>query len=742
MFPSINRRPVKSVIMPKLSGGINLRDSVSMIEDNQLSDGVNVWYKDAGLKTRPGIHRLSSKYLLADTRGEEITDLFAESHATDIRREIDGKEYRLFTTLVGKGDDERIVFYLVSESDVIELPSIYGLDHAENLGIKNHIVIEKGEAIHCFLVAGGNNLPEKKFIWTLESIYGEWERIAEAKLYIPLVFKDGNMNHIFAGPTVTFSEDYNLLHNRYKVQFHADSSEINIMRYLFIERLEGETRNNLLGQKVIARLTDKDGNVVIHTATLTKTVPSYEAEVGSDGLRMEVWYKSIIFKDANGEDVAVPDRYCNLQNNFEFELPFWNESVEQTKATVFNMKNPIWFGGTSKDVNSGARLFLYGSTEGKEKNLVLYSDLNNPFYFPKNNYFYVGDSSQYVTGLAMQSEMLVIFKERETYYTYYKQGAEYNASAYPPPVQIHGWIGCDCPNTIQLCRNRLVWATSNGKVYTLVASSQYSKRDIYEVSGLIERRFKKETGLKNAFACEWNGHYLLICGGHIYVMDYNSYGYQYVSSHYKNEDSNLKIPWWYWEIPEFSENNPQILTKTYCVNVTHDTVVMGVIKMIKTETEQAGTVQYFYNEFYKMNTKENDDSIYLHDLTQIPVSQYDEPLLLEEKRMAINTYLQTKIFDFDIPHKNKAISLVNVSFGNNGGEPIFIKYVTENGEYLQESIVLSHNDTTEYSAGYVTNKPLRPAVGLVNRFGLKIECEGDMAIDAISIDYRPVGTTR
>ena len=143
-----------------------------------------------------------------------------------------------------------------------------------------------------------------------------------------------------------------------------------------------------------------------------------------------------------------------------------------------------------------------------------------------------------------------------------------------------------------------------------------------------------------------------------------------------------------------------------------------------------------------MNTKENDDSIYLHDLTQIPVSQYDEPLLLEEKRMAINTYLQTKIFDFDIPHKNKAISLVNVSFGNNGGEPIFIKYVTENGEYLQESIVLSHNDTTEYSAGYVTNKPLRPAVGIVNRFGLKIECEGDMAIDAISIDYRPVGTTR
>ena len=259
---------------------------------------------------------------------------------------------------------------------------------------------------------------------------------------------------------------------------------------------------------------------------------------------------------------------------------------------------------------------------------------------------------------------------------------------------------------------------------------------------MIERRLKKETELKSAFSCDWNGRYLLICGGQIYVMDYNSYGYQYVSSHNKNEDSNLKIPWWYWEIPDFRENNPKVLTKIYCVNTTHDSLVMGVVKMIETETKEAGTVRYFYNEFYKMNTNENDDSVYLHDLTQIPVSQYDEPPLLGEKEMVINTYLQTKIFDFGVPHRNKAISLVNVSFGNNGGEPINIKYITENGEHLQESVVLPHNDTTEYSAGYVSNKPLRPAVGLVNRFGLKLECEGDMAIDAISIDYRQVGTTR
>ena len=54
-FPAINKQPLRSVTVPKLSGGTNLRDAVTMVEDNQLTDSKNMWFKGNILKTRPGL---------------------------------------------------------------------------------------------------------------------------------------------------------------------------------------------------------------------------------------------------------------------------------------------------------------------------------------------------------------------------------------------------------------------------------------------------------------------------------------------------------------------------------------------------------------------------------------------------------------------------------------------------------------------------------------------------------------
>ena len=43
----------RAINLPPLAGGINYRDGEN-IADNQLSDALNVWYKDGILKTRPG----------------------------------------------------------------------------------------------------------------------------------------------------------------------------------------------------------------------------------------------------------------------------------------------------------------------------------------------------------------------------------------------------------------------------------------------------------------------------------------------------------------------------------------------------------------------------------------------------------------------------------------------------------------------------------------------------------------
>jgi hypothetical protein len=123
-----------------------------------------------------------------------------------------------------------------------------------------------------------------------------------------------------------------------------------------------------------------------------------------------------------------------------------------------------WFGGTANK-RGGTRLFLADTDHAK----LLWSGVNNPFYFPENNYMIVGDTSQKITALEKQSDMLVIFKEREIFYTTYVQG-EIDADAvadgvnvdvnvvqaYFPLTQLSPQIGCRCPRSIALCRDRLV----------------------------------------------------------------------------------------------------------------------------------------------------------------------------------------------------------------------------------------------------------------------------------------------
>ena len=122
--------------------------------------------------------------------------------------------------------------------------------------------------------------------------------------------------------------------------------------------------------------------------------------------------------------------------------------------------------------------------------------------------------------------MLVVFKERELYYATYVSGGDFTAQdvidgkiidvaanmAKFPITQIHANIGCDCPGTIQLCDNRLVWASSSRKVYVLCSASQYSERNILDVSGPVESVLAGWSNTKGLVSCDWQGHYLLING--------------------------------------------------------------------------------------------------------------------------------------------------------------------------------------------------------------------------------------
>lgn len=726
-FPAINKQPLRSVTVPKLSGGTNLRDAVTMVEDNQLTDSKNMWFKGNILKTRPGLKTncsLEFDGFNPVLGGHEQEQIKAEN-ATYVK---DGRLYRLVSRHTAfrysnDGNDlndqiSHIQFFWVSdtEDEKIELPAITG---PEKICFTNYFVAQHKKDIFCFCKMRDN----EGIIYKLGT--DTWAKVEEKDIHKPLIYShcvvtsksDGG----FKGTQI---EGLNMLGNVYRMIYstvnkslldNSDENSTHFMTYTVPFSGEKNAIDNV--ERVLkVKITQPDGYVVTHTVK-REGAEWVEDGYKSDNLQLTLGQIGggnllINFMSKDG-GIATVKASDYIEDNMEIIAPYYLEPEIPNK--VFSMTQSEWFGGDALGISGGTRLFLCGNTNDEEKSLVLWSGLDNPLYFPENCCAYVGNSNQAVTGFGRQNDTLVIFKERETYYTQYMRNSDITAqdlidqsvvdyaasSVYFPMIQLHPNIGCDLPDTVQLCRNRLVWACSDGNVYTLMSEDQYSERNIYCISDMIKRKLKNETG--KAYSADWNGHYMLFYGSHIYVMNYESYGYVYASSYNKTSDAQLMIPWWYWELPESS--------------VPQTVFVCAGAPLLVFSSSAAGT---------------------------LTVSVFDERTFTDNtgEKKEIPSMFVTKIFDFGAPHYFKNVTLINAAFGNNGARPISTFFVTEQGEEESETLMLTESGEDEYSPDFVHNRQLRPSLGPINRIGFKAECTGYMSLDSISLYYRLLGGAR
>ena len=519
-FPKINKQPSRSVTVPKLSGGINLRDAVTMVQDNQLTDSKNMWYKDNILKTRPGMYTNSNM----KKEVAMLDEVENSGKPIDIYMTKNGKLYRLFYyEVVGEQHADTDYAQLesaaeggmfwVSSNDIISLPKLPAcLSFAAQYKDKIYAFLIN-RTIYTMTIDPNENNPQ-------------WVKVEENDIYAPVVYahcKVSNDKYFYG----TAFEGFNLLGNRYRLIYSTvnpnvepiDNIHMHEMTYTF-PTIEYTNKNQYSGKTVTAVITDKNGIKTTHTATLNEQGIGYETALQSDGLLMEATLNGITFyndeQHFSVQYININDVY--IEDNMEITAPCPNSADNLEK--VFSMRRTLWFGGDAAGISGGTRLFLGGNTKEKEKSLVLWSGLNKPLYFPENCYSYVGNSNQAVTAFGRQNDTLVIFKERETFYTQYTRNSDITASdlinqnvvdytassVYFPIVQLHSAIGCDCPDTVELCRNRLVWACADGNVYTLVSQNQYSERNIYCLSDMIKRRLSTESKRKHAHAVDWEGH--------------------------------------------------------------------------------------------------------------------------------------------------------------------------------------------------------------------------------------------
>lgn len=745
-MPYINRQPTRTVTIPELGGGMNLRDSVSMINDNQITDCLNMRFSEGILKTRPALDAIPECTEFLSTGTGQIYEHTTKEIHNEVRLIIEGKEYRLNAFIVAfeENNTAEIHFNLICfDKTGINLAVISVADHTAHA-----FVIQDKTNIYCF-VSGETIEP---VIYKLSEDMTEWIN-ANNDIYAPLVATHCvRSGWDYEG---TNFEGYNLLGSNYRMTYSAynenDTDLNHPMRYLFAMPIPDGYSGTVKAEITTYDSTKDETITTLHTVTLDGTNAACyyenfeEGKSPADGLHMYVKKTFLGFEAKKADTTPIcittddlKKKYACSEDNITITAPCTNTADNLKK--VFGMAVYTWFGGSASGLNNGTRLFLGGNNEGKEKNLIVWSDLEKPLYFPENCYAYVGNASSAVTAFGKQSDVLVIFKENELYSTRYTSGTDYTAEdlinqnvidvttadATFPITQINAYIGCDVPRSVQLCNNRLVWATSGGKVYTLTNDNQYSEKNVYEVSRMIERRLRTEerTVLKSAMSCDWGGFYMLFSEGRIYVMDYNSYGFNNVYSYTKTEDANLRIPWYYWEIP----------VKPYSVTANaRDILIFAVDGTYFDGKHWSYSAAHTFNP----DTK-TDERINFNHGTGEAYPRPENGYYFE-----IRSLLQTKIFDLDMPYRNKKIPLVNIAFGNNGGNPIKVSFLTENSEREDEQIItLTESDAEKYSSQYVHNRAVRPCCPIVNRLGVRIECEGFLAVDSISFNYTALGGAR
>lgn len=779
MTPRMADRVWRRLTVPELSGGVNLRDGISQVEDNQLTACENVWYKNGMLQTRPGLKCTGDDAF--------ITDYYDSSDPPIIYTDRENLKVEGGVTyfLAVVRYREQIVFrYYYGEGQYVNAAVITDTPKGD-FGCN---VFMRDDEIYCIC---SGYYPEEELPFYIFKIAKEgsggafWEgmtvkRLREEDFYAPIVavnlsaysnktaLSEQEMLYGAAMP-----EGFNLLGNRFRI--YASTVDRESLKAGGVEQTEDPAHYmvyaipyagksdrvfSLIPSILQVKITYSWGEA-IHTVSVKQSESLYtEEECNADNLKMEVERRSdggITLKFFEGDSRSLcqyvtEDDY--ILNNMEIIAPCENGRTGYEK--ILNMTRSVWYGGESKGLYGGVRLFLGGNTTDSEKALICWADIKSSLYFSENCYAYVGDKSQRVTAFGRQGESLIIFKEREVYATEYTgatdainadtviSGATVDvtaAEAVFPLVQVHGLIGCDCPETVQLCRNRLVWLHSDGAVYTLLSPNGYSERSIYEISAMVGdelKRSAKEELLK-AVSADWQGHYLLGIGEKLYLTDYNSYGYANIASYTKTEDAQLHIPWWIWTTPHYLKNETYtggVRTSEERIKVFSAVTVgerLYLWSCVRTDAVRGDVLrEYLIPElfYFEQGTDRVPDIRFETDPTTSIQWRLKE---VRERR--ISAVIQTKLFDFGDPTSEKTVPKTVISFGNNGGVPITVAVLTDKGE-SERTVVQCGSETDRRNAGFFKNTVIQSPQKPICRVGFKLTSTGGIYVDALRIAYR------
>ena len=177
------------------------------------------------------------------------------------------------------------------------------------------------------------------------------------------------------------------------------------------------------------------------------------------------------------------------------------------------------FGGNAA---GGTRLFLSGNEN--KKGYYYKSPLLNPLYIGYDEFEIIGDGCENVTCMKKMYGDLMIFTENSIYrmkYSFNEEGTYFTVK------EISSEAGCDCPGSVQLIDNRLVFANSKRGIFILDSAEESGEQNIKPISGNIlsgSEGLSKlgADNLKKSKSLDFDRKYMLFADGVVYIWDYDT----------------------------------------------------------------------------------------------------------------------------------------------------------------------------------------------------------------------------
>ncbi|MBQ7399094.1 MAG: hypothetical protein IJW06_01355 [Clostridia bacterium] len=240
-----------------------------------------------------------------------------------------------------------------------------------------------------------------------------------------------------------------------------------------------------------------------------------KVEVYKDGVLLEE-SKYVISQDT----IEIKDSLA-YDNNRVIKIVYYllNPSEAGFDGFIGNCNLVTAFGG---NVNGGTRLFFTGNAD--KKGYYYKSELQDPLNVVEGEYEIIGDGCENVTALKKMYGDLIVFTENSVYRMNYNFTQD---STYFTVKELSCEAGCDCPGSVRLIDNRVVFANSKRGIFIIDSTEETGEQNIKPISGNILKgkgyglldNPKEE--LLSACSADFDRKYMLFVGGRVYVWDYD-----------------------------------------------------------------------------------------------------------------------------------------------------------------------------------------------------------------------------